>query len=353
VLNALDDQFSARFGYDEVQEWEPDALEALVSCGLLKEVDHARCVACDGCDRCCIADIEFITHDDDGPPRAFVVCQERDDIGRVPVKLERLRRWQATGSTLAAAVAHAVGIDGTPEECVPERLWFLGKPSFGDAARDVFVVGCSARADELAAIRDCPPLREAQRPLILAPASAKRFEACAEDAILLSLDRVMSVEGGRLHLGVSEAAVAVRPPASRTQDVVPFNTGQDSSWEHVIIEFCNDEVVKVAAGGHSDHRTAAQMGFVDRRRSGEVPDRLWLFLRELAKHEGEIAWGDATDMSSSERAKAKRYVSDIRKRLRTLFPDLPGNPFEPYRSVGAYKTRFVLRWSEQYRRSSR
>jgi len=68
--------------------------------------------------------------------------------------------------------------------------------------------------------------------------------------------------------------------------------------------------------------------------------------------------------------KVKKWIGDLRKRLRAVFPDIAGDPFKPYRQAkptgdqfepyllarpkvargqayreaNAYETKFVLRW---------
>lgn len=43
------------------------------------------------------------------PPRAFIVCDKDDDIGRVPVALLRLERWRASETSLGDALAMLLG----------------------------------------------------------------------------------------------------------------------------------------------------------------------------------------------------------------------------------------------------
>ena len=46
------------------------------------------------------------------PPRAVIVCDKDDDIGRVPVALARLERWRASDASLADALAAMLGTAG-------------------------------------------------------------------------------------------------------------------------------------------------------------------------------------------------------------------------------------------------
>ena len=44
-----------------------------------------------------------------GPAAAFVVCDRRDDIGRVPLAPAHLERWRVDGQTLGDALAGLLG----------------------------------------------------------------------------------------------------------------------------------------------------------------------------------------------------------------------------------------------------
>lgn len=60
------------------------------------------------------------------PPRAFIVCDKDDDIGRVPMALLRLERWRASDTTLADALA--VLLSGTEATRLTgdAKAWRLG-----------------------------------------------------------------------------------------------------------------------------------------------------------------------------------------------------------------------------------
>ena len=78
------------------------------------------------------------------------------------------------------------------------------------------------------------------------------------------------------------------------------------------------------------------MGFLNRSKAGEQPDKLWWVLREiLAKHGGEVAWGASTELPKRQLGKLKKWVADIRARLRAYFLTIAGDPFEPYRTAKA------------------
>jgi hypothetical protein len=65
------------------------------------------------------------------PSRAFIVCDKRDDIGRLSVDISRLRRWTFSFSLIAGAVAKAMQTDQEPAEGDAADAWQLGKAAVG------------------------------------------------------------------------------------------------------------------------------------------------------------------------------------------------------------------------------
>jgi hypothetical protein len=344
VLSCLDGQSSARFGYDDFAESDPSQVEALVACGLLQEVEYARSVVCDGCDLACQEDVVFVEGDGDSPLRAYIICQQRDDIGRVEVPLERLRQWVVDPEALAATLAKLLDTSAEPEEIVRGRMWRLGSLRSGRSRVDVFLAVGAGRLDAERTFRDPTAIKECLKPVVLVPWHVPTRPLFGTDAKVMSVARLLSLDDGGLQLDRSEVRSAMgQEPAKRTQDVPPFPTPDGVIWEQVVVEFQNDNVVKITAGSVVDHKAFSDMGFVDRRKKPEQPDKLWRVLRMIAEYEGEIGWKDDVPISLKERGKMKKWFSDIRKRLRAYFPTIPGDPFEPYRKAKAYKTIFILR----------
>ena len=297
--------------------------------------------------------MEFTEADEGQAPRAYVVCRERDDIGRVAVPLERLNQWRPDLTALARWTAAEVGTGDQVEEVAEGRLWWLGRPRLGNRPVDVFLAVGVGPADSIPAAA-LARIRESTDALVLVPGQVPteaRFGTAAKVACLSRLISLGPV-GLSLDRRGMEAAVGKGRP-TRRQTVAPFDAPPDTTWEQLLIEFQNDEVVKISVGSAVDHKTFADMGFADRRKTEGQPDVLWVFLRELAGQEGELAWTDNTGVPERNRHKAKKWVSDIRARLQAYFPSLAGDPFKSYRRAGAYRTRFVLRWSDFYRHSRR
>lgn len=109
---------------EELASWPTGAVVCLTDAGLLRPASPAESVVCDGCERQCAMPVEMQEHFDG--PIAFVFCRTRDDVGRVPVPFDRLRRHQSSGQAIAAYLARALG---TRETSIPQsstRNWPVG-----------------------------------------------------------------------------------------------------------------------------------------------------------------------------------------------------------------------------------
>jgi len=92
-LGCTDSGKSAFFSWDELKGWPPDALEALAACGLLQPAQPVTVIECDGCEENCTMPVTVYPALDDKPGKAFITCDKRDDIGRVPVDFRRMEQW--------------------------------------------------------------------------------------------------------------------------------------------------------------------------------------------------------------------------------------------------------------------
>ena len=346
------------FGADDVAGWPRATFQALVDGGLLRQIEDASFVTCDGCDEQCDEEVIYVNRGDCGPPDAYIACHRREDIGRVRVPLERLRRWAVDVSSLAGMLARELGAHGAAEEILPGRLWCLGRPAIGARRVDVFLARGLTWADAEARFLDVGRVAECSTALILVPFQVPASSPLGPDAKVVLLRRLLTVNDRALSLDMTGLQAAIgKGRARRVQAVIPFATPEGCTWSQVMIEFVSDRLVKIVAGSVVDHKDFADMGFRNSRKSKvheePEPDKLWEFFRAFASQEGCISWRDELDVPRDERHKVKKQVSDLRKRLRAYFPRIPADPFEPYRSLQAYKTRFILRLADSYRQTLR
>ena len=93
---------------DELAGWPAEAVQALQARRVLAPSSPATSAVCDGCERACLMPVQVATKQG-RPPAAFIACDKADDIGRVPVALQRLERWRANDASLAGALAMLLG----------------------------------------------------------------------------------------------------------------------------------------------------------------------------------------------------------------------------------------------------
>ena len=99
--------------------------EPLVGAGLLSPAEPASATICDGCERNCVMPVNIAPAINAQPSRAFIVCDKRDDIGRVRVEPARLRRWTFSLPLLARSLAGALKTDQQPAAATGD-MWLLG-----------------------------------------------------------------------------------------------------------------------------------------------------------------------------------------------------------------------------------
>lgn len=97
------------FGADEAANWPDGAVDVLTKAGLLRRARPAQAIGCNGCERLCFMPVQIRPADGNQIARAFISCDKRDDIGRVPVELRRLRQWRIAGALVADTLARQLG----------------------------------------------------------------------------------------------------------------------------------------------------------------------------------------------------------------------------------------------------
>ena len=122
-------------------------------------------------------------------------------------------------------------------------------------------------------------------------------------------------------------------------DKLPAGT----TWQQMYMKFEDDENVLIVVGQYRRNLNYRDMGFTDNRGKKRNPNAAWKFLKVLAVHNGEI---DIKDPDAKDTyKKQKQLLSDALKKYFALDAD----PFEPYRSEGAYKIKMTLMASDELR----
>jgi len=200
VLQSADVVSSTSFETEDVERWPREHLAALRSSGMLKQSDYATSTTCPGCERRCLAEVEFLDTGHGVPPRAYVVCEERDDIGRVAIPLERLRQWKVDLGALAEIVAEELGAEGNVEERVLGRLWSLGKVVAREGSGDVFLARGVGWSDAREVFDQRTALRGSTVSVVLTLGEARADGAFNERTHVLPLCRMLNLDHDGLKL---------------------------------------------------------------------------------------------------------------------------------------------------------
>lgn len=121
---ANSDITGAAFYWDEVKHWPEDKVAFFEKIGLLQVAQPMTDIECEGCEESCIMPVNIYPASEATPARAFIVCDKRDDIGRVTVNFDRLKQWQVTGLQLAQFVASLCEL--TQQVVKDADYWRLG-----------------------------------------------------------------------------------------------------------------------------------------------------------------------------------------------------------------------------------
>lgn len=108
----------------ELAEWPASAVGLLKAEKLLVMGAPADAVTCPGCEEDCTMPVESAITPG-GKLRAFVTCDKRDDVGRVPVATDLLVQWGCSPERLADALSRMLGIRRSEGDAAANR-WSVG-----------------------------------------------------------------------------------------------------------------------------------------------------------------------------------------------------------------------------------
>ena len=101
---------------DEVAEWPDGVFDEWLIEKFLTPVEPAQSLECRGCEEACCMPVTVFPVTGKRPARAFIACDKRDDVGRVPVAFARLRQSQMTRAAFEKLqwtwILPAAGADG-------------------------------------------------------------------------------------------------------------------------------------------------------------------------------------------------------------------------------------------------
>lgn len=121
---AAGDGEPAHFTERELAEWPAAAIAQLKAAGLLVKGSPADVVRCPGCEEDCAMPVET-AKTASGKLRAFVVCDRREDVARVPILRDQLEQWTSSPERVADGLARLLGSRRSNDDRVGRR-WEVG-----------------------------------------------------------------------------------------------------------------------------------------------------------------------------------------------------------------------------------
>ncbi len=132
----------------------------------------------------------------------------------------------------------------------------------------------------------------------------------------------------------SEFNNIIRLSAGRSEQ---FSTLPGTEWRNITISFVALEKVKVNFEGNTYERGFKSLGFGDKKRQNSW-NSAWHHLFLLAVHQGDIE----LPPSGKERDNVVKQVSNIKKQLKNLFPNVVGDPFTRRQKGKGWPLRITL-----------
>lgn len=133
--------------------------------------------------------------------------------------------------------------------------------------------------------------------------------------------------------GLEEGFASVGTEQKNAKYKFSHKLPRGTKWENFIFKFLNDDTVQILVQGKNETIHYRDMGLEGK---GGKPSVLWVFLRVLANCSGEIVISDP-----EANTKYKKQKQGLSEALQNYF-SLDFDPFQPYTTAKAYKTKFVI-----------
>ncbi len=157
-----------------------------------------------------------------------------------------------------------------------------------------------------------------------------------------SEENKIKVEVEGLQDGLKAIAKAAEAKKDEKKNKFPYKLPAGTKWENIIIKFLDEENVLISVRKKEFETNFKDMGFVDNRWAIPRPNEGWIFLRILAKHNGEI-----TPTNPDAKDTYKKQKELVSKTLQFYFtidydPFYPYDPYPPYKHERSYKIKIQL-----------
>jgi hypothetical protein len=116
LIEILSSKGDGTISWEQVRQWPKNTIEIFQNAGWLKPKSPAKRVECPGCEENCYMPVHSITAKNDQPAKNYVACDQRDDMGRIPIPPDYLQQWQITENQVAQWVGRELSIRGKPKK---------------------------------------------------------------------------------------------------------------------------------------------------------------------------------------------------------------------------------------------
>jgi hypothetical protein len=130
VLHALLDRLGATDGAavlisdHELSQWPAVTVTALKAHKLIAKASPAASVVCPGCEDECVMPVHLVNYPTGRA--AFIACDRRSDVGRIPVPVVLLVQWQCTIDSLSGFIADNLNVHRRTNGPVNAEGWEIG-----------------------------------------------------------------------------------------------------------------------------------------------------------------------------------------------------------------------------------
>ncbi|HBD7469435.1 TPA: hypothetical protein ACUTUG_001436 [Legionella pneumophila] len=109
----------------ELYSWPIDVVTEMKTVGLITKASPAKDVVCPGCERECLMSVDILVNSNQ-VVHAFVTCDKRSDITRVPVSIYCVKQWQISGKNIANLIVTLLDIKSYGIDQTGDSKWELG-----------------------------------------------------------------------------------------------------------------------------------------------------------------------------------------------------------------------------------
>lgn len=151
----------------------------------------------------------------------------------------------------------------------------------------------------------------------------------------------LPIKGEIVVSGLNENLKALRPKEpKKSGPKFPYKIPAGTHWNNVIIKFLDEEFLEIRVKNLKHITNYIEMGMVGKGKIPE-PSEQWVFLKVLAKYNGELTIKD-----NEAKDKYKKQKQALTETLRNYF-SIDYDPFYPYHSTpekggNSYKIKLIL-----------